>query len=238
MTNTPDPSNPTGASSLESSSQIVAPAMPSAVKLRPGARLLSTFAPAAGITFGLFVIMGSLIAAEFSPEETVETRTITSIIPEEFDDDIRIKKHVKPQKIALSDQPPPPPKYAPNKENIDLPSPQILGGAPTELVFKTVQSLDVRPVAISDRDASPLRRPVVAYPTRAQERGIEGNCTVTFNVDVRGQPYDLKADCSDSIFRSSALKAVGNVEFSPKIVKGRAQERRNVVYPIEYNLSS
>ena len=121
---------------------------------------------------------------------------------------------------------------------MNLPTPQIQGAAPSAVKFDRVQSLDINPVAISDRDATPIRPPVPTYPSRAAERGTEGECTVSFNVDVRGRPYDVKADCTDSIFRREAVRAVSKVEFAPKIVKGQARERRNVVYPLVFKLDN
>ena len=191
---------------------------------------------AAAIVYGLFIFMGWLISAEFDPDTAVETRTIERITPEERNEDIRAKSRSKPKRLASADKPPPPPKLSATKSDVNLPTPQIQGSAPTAVKFDRVQSLDINPVAISDRDATPIRPPVVTYPSRAAERGTEGECTVTFNVDVRGRPYDVKADCTDSVFRREAVRAVSKVEFAPKVVKGQARERRNVVYPLVFQL--
>jgi protein TonB len=59
---------------------------------------------------------------------------------------------------------------------------------------------------------------------------------VRFDVDTRGKPYNVSATCTDSIFKAEAERAVGRVEFAPKIVRGKAVERRNVVYPLEFNI--
>lgn len=193
---------------------------------------------AAVIVFGLFILMGRLISADYDPKDNVETRTIERITPEERTEDVRTRSRSKPKRIASADKPPPPPKLSASKSDVNLPTPQIQGTAPTAVKFDRVQSLDVNPVAISDRDATPIRPPVVTYPTRAAERGTEGECTVSFNVDVRGRPYDVNADCSDSVFRREAVRAVSKVEFAPKIVKGQARERRNVVYPLVFKLSN
>lgn len=191
---------------------------------------------AAAIVYGLFIFMGWLISAEFDPDTAVETRTIERITPEERNEDVRAKSRSKPKRLASADKPPPPPKLSATKSDVNLPTPQIQGSAPTAVKFDRVQSLDINPVAISDRDATPIRPPVVTYPSRAAERGTEGECTVTFNVDVRGRPYDVKADCTDSVFRREAVRAVSKVEFAPKVVKGQARERRNVVYPLVFQL--
>jgi protein TonB len=99
-----------------------------------------------------------------------------------------------------------------------------------------MKSLAIDPVAVSDRDAQPIRPPTPSYPQRAQERGLSGNCDVRFDVDTRGKPYNIAATCSDAVFKSEAERAVSRVEFAPKIVRGKAVERRNVVYPLEFNI--
>ena len=57
-----------------------------------------------------------------------------------------------------------------------------------------------------------------------------------FDVDTRGKPYNVQATCTDSVFKSEAERSVGRVEFAPKIVRGKPVERRNVVYPLEFNI--
>ena len=192
---------------------------------------------AAAVVYGLFIGMARLISQDFDPAEVKETRTIERITPEERTEDIRTRSRSKPKRLASADKPPPPPKLSASKSDVNLPTPQIQGAAPTAVKFDRVQSLDINPVAISDRDATPIRPPVVTYPSRALERGTEGDCSVSFNVDVRGRPYDVVATCSDSVFRREAIRAVSKVEFAPKIVKGQARERHNVVYPLVFKLN-
>ncbi len=192
---------------------------------------------AAVIVYGLFIMMGRLISAEFREPDVDTTRTIERITPEQRNEDVRAKSRSKPRRLASADKPPPPPKLSASKSDIDLPTPQIQGSAPTELKFDRVQSLDINPVAISDRDAQPIRPPVPTYPSRAAEQGIEGECQVRFDVDVRGKPYNIEPDCTDRVFIREARRAVSRVEFAPKIVKGQARERRNVVYPLVFSLA-
>lgn len=203
----------------------------------PILRILVGAPAAAIIVYSLFIFMGWLISAEFVPNEEEEARTIERITPEERNEDVRAKSRSKPKRLAAADKPPPPPKLSATKSDIDLPTPQIQGAAPTEVRFDRIQSLDINPVAISDRDATPIRPPIVTYPNRAAERGTEGSCQVSFDVDVRGKPYNINADCTDNVFTREATRAVSKVEFAPKIVKGKATERRNVVYPIDFNLA-
>ncbi len=201
-------------------------------------RYMLMSAPAALISYGLFLMMGSLIAAEFVPAEASEPRVITKITPEKLTPE-ELAVRVKVEPIETLSAPPPPPKVSIKKVNVPLDAVLFTGEAPKKVEFnKRDLGLDVRPVAISNREATPIRPPIVSYPRRAIDLGIEGTCAVHLDVDVRGHPYNVKADCTDRIFEKEAVRAVSRVEFSPMIVKGTARERRNVVYPLEFTFSN
>ena len=202
----------------------------------PIVRILLGAPAAAAITYGLFVGMFALINKPWVQPDQDDARKIERITPLEENTEVKRRTRAKPRRLASADKPPPPPKLSTSKSNIDLPTPSIQGSAPTELNIGRMSSLAIDPVAISDRDAQPIRPPVPTYPTRAAERGIEGTCDVRFDVDVRGRPYNVQAECSDNIFRREAVRAVSRVEFAPKIVRGKAAERRNVVYPLDFQL--
>lgn len=200
-------------------------------------RLLVGAPAAIAIVFGLFQMMNWAITNYDAPPEGEEPPILERITPQESESEVRSRQRSKPKKLDSADKPPPPPKLQTTKSDIDLPTPQIKGAAPTELKIDRVQSLAIDPVAISDRDAQPIRPPVPTYPDRAAQRGTEGTCDVKFNVDVRGKPKDIVATCSNSVFKRAAEKAVSRVEFAPKIVRGKPAERRNVVYPLEFRLA-
>ena len=202
----------------------------------PMTRLLVGVAIAIPIVYLLFIMMNALITVTEVKLEAGEQRVLTAITPQRQDADVRTRQRSKPKRIDSAKKPPPPPKVSATKSNINLPTPRIEGAAPTELNLGRMQSLAIDPVAISDRDAQPIRPPTPSYPQRAAERGIEGSCEVRFDVDTRGRPYNINATCTESIFKREAERAVSKVEFAPKIVRGKAAERRNVVYPLEFKL--
>ncbi|MEQ9316810.1 MAG: TonB family protein [Henriciella sp.] len=202
----------------------------------PVIRLVIGVPLAAIVVYLLFTFMYSMINQDYVQPEVEEERVLARITPAEEDTEVRTRARNKAQRIQSADKPPPPPKMSASRSDIDLPTPNIQGAAPTELNVGRLDSLAIDPVAISDRDAQPIRPPVPTYPTRAAERGIEGTCEVRFDVDTRGRPYNVSASCSDSVFTREAERAVSRVEFAPKIVRGQAAERRNVVYPLEFRL--
>ncbi len=202
----------------------------------PLIRVLAGFAIAAPIVYGLFMMMNALISVTEIRVDKGEQRVLAAITPQQQDSDVRTRQRAKPKRLDSAKKPPPPPKVSATKSNINLPTPQIAGAAPTELNLGRMESLAIDPVAISDRDAQPIRPPQPSYPQRAAERGTEGSCDVRFDVDTRGRPYNVVATCTDNVFKREAERSVSRVEFAPKIIRGQAAERKNVVYPLEFNL--
>jgi len=195
---------------------------------------LGVAVPAAAITFALCLFMGRLIEAEFIEPPASEVRELAAITPqiEDTDPDRTPRLTIKP--ITAADPPPPPPELTVSKSDIGMPTPVIQGEAPTELVFDRMGPLVFDPVIIDETDARPISPPVAEFPLRMAERGIEGRCEVRFNVNARGEPVDLGADCTHSGFVRAAQQAVSRVRFAPKIVRGQPVERRKLVYPLEF----
>ena len=199
-------------------------------------RFLIGCAIAIPIVLILLFAMNALISVDEINLEKGEQRVLAAITPQQQDSDVRTRQRSKPKRIDSASKPPPPPKVSATKSNINLPTPKIDGAVPQDLNLGRMQSLAIDPVAISDRDAQPIRPPTPSFPARAAERGIEGTCDVRFDVDTRGRPYNVQATCTDSMFTREAERAVSKVEFAPKIVRGKAAERKNVVYPLSFKL--
>lgn len=202
----------------------------------PLMRLLVGVAIAIPIVLAIFFLMNWLISVDEIDLEEGETRTLAAITPQKQDSEARRNPRTQPKRIDSAQKPPPPPKQSATKSSINLPTPKIDGAVPQNLDLGRMNSLAIDPVAVSDRDAQPIRPPTPSFPQRAAERGLSGTCDVRFDVDTRGKPYNVSATCSDNIFKSEAERAVSRVEFAPKIVRGQAVERRNVVYPLEFKI--
>ena len=202
----------------------------------PLMRILIATAIAIPIVLLIFMLMNMLISVKELKLDQSEQRVLAAITPQKQDSDVRTRQRAKPQRIDAASKPPPPPKQSATKSSINLPTPKIDGAVPQNLDFGRMKSLAIDPVAVSDRDAQPIRPPTPSFPQRAAERGISGSCDVRFDVDTRGKPYNVQATCTDSVFKSEAERSVGRVEFAPKIVRGKPVERRNVVYPLEFNI--
>jgi protein TonB len=79
-------------------------------------------------------------------------------------------------------------------------------------------------------DLVPIFRVPPVYPMRAQKRRIEGWVRVEFTIDTRGHVVDPVVVESDpkGVFDRSALNAVSEWKFKPKIVANEAVEQRAV----------
>lgn len=191
--------------------------------------------PAAVATFGLFLAMDAATQVnDFVPPKVDERELVKIALPEINDPVIRDGR--KKPKPILPDAPPPPPKFKAPKADTDVPIMPASWSSPN--VIDTIQMNDFvpPPAAISERTAQPIAPPIVTYPQRAADRGIEGVCDVTFDVSLKGQPFNVKPICSHSVFEREAKRAIQNVSFLPRIRRGQPVERRNVVYPLEFEL--
>ncbi len=90
----------------------------------------------------------------------------------------------------------------------------------------------------ADRDVVPLVRINPEYPTRARERGIEGWVQVEFTITAAGTVADPKVIDADpkGLFERAALAAIGRWKYNPKVVDGRAMERRGVMVVLTFKL--
>lgn len=90
---------------------------------------------------------------------------------------------------------------------------------------------------IVDRDAQPISPPIPSYPIDMAQQRAEAICDATFNVAADGLvESDVKVECTHPGFDEAVRKAVLTLQFSPKLVDGKAVRRIGVVYPIEFRI--
>lgn len=212
------------------------PAMSGVALARAGARW-GIALPAAALTLASYLAMNGLISVEFEEPVIKPMPVLERVTPNDVIEEPRTGGRKPPVPLDTAAPPPPPPKLTATRGDIILPTPHIQGQAPEGLDFGRIGSLAMNAVIINEVDARPISPPAPVYPRDAAARGLEGSCDVTFNVSIRGEPFDIQATCSDRAFVRSAEQAVSRVRFAPKIVRGQPMERHNVVYPIEYGLN-
>ncbi|MGP1274454.1 MAG: energy transducer TonB [Caulobacterales bacterium] len=198
-------------------------------------RLLVSMPLAAIITFLLFTLMQILIFEDGVPLDDAgeELRISISEAPEE------IQARVRDANIdQVEDVTPPPPPPAIERARADQPTESlstIVGGLP-EFDRPSLTGGDIS-FNVSDRDAQPLVRIPPQYPPRAAERGLEGRCSVEFDVTPDGNPTNVRIlSCSNSVFERESIRAVERWRYEPRVQDGTPQWRRGVQTQFDYNL--
>jgi protein TonB len=198
-------------------------------------RILIGVPIAAIITFALFTLMQILIFTEdFNLEEAGDELEISI---SDVEDDIEVRRRdLTPDDVQETDPPPPPPQI--ERQRAEQPSEDlstIVGDLPE---FEAPSLSDTVSFSVSDRDAQPLVRIEPQYPPRAAERGVEGQCTVTFDVTADGTPTNIRIlNCDSSLFERASIRAVERWRYQPKIVEGQAVARTGVVTRFDFELS-
>ncbi|MEM6900271.1 MAG: energy transducer TonB [Pseudomonadota bacterium] len=118
-----------------------------------------------------------------------------------------------------------------------LDNPLKTTGSMTVLVFAALAVSAAPSAAEDDRDAQPIRPPMVVYPEDMISAGHSADCEAVFDVTEDGLPVDIVVTCSHDGFLETTEKAVSTLEFEPKIVDGLRARREGVLYPIIYELN-
>lgn len=189
---------------------------------------------AAPLVYALFLLSSWLVKVDEVVLPAVTERPLTRITPQEV-----IVDGIKPPQVkkdmALADKPPPPPRPAiDTKGMVPAYVPPAPAGGLTIDGFKP-GTISVSPIA--GRNLQVVRAPAPSIPAAAITRGLSGDCEVFFDVDTRGRPFNLTAQCTDEIFRAEAIRAVGKAEFLPKVnAQGIAVEQHGAIYPLEFRV--
>ena len=198
-------------------------------------RLIIGVPVAAFITVVIFHVMTQLILVKEVPQEE-ETQELRITINDEVQEvDVR-RRDTTIEDVQQVDPPPPPPQI--ERQRAEQPSEGLatVMGAIPDFEAPQLNSNSVN-FSVSDRDAQPLVRIEPQYPMRAAERGVEGQCTVQFDVTPDGTPTNIEIlQCSSSLFNSAVTRAVERWRYNPKIVDGVPVARRGVRTQFNFNL--
>lgn len=132
------------------------------------------------------------------------------------------RKDRKPERPKPSEVPEAPPA---ENQNADT-SATLAVSAPTNLGA----DLDIGRSGIGmggDGEYLPIVKVAPIYPRRALERGITGECMVTYTVTTAGTVKDVsvvEGYCSDPIFERPSVDAALRFKYKPRVVDGVAIE--------------
>lgn len=194
-------------------------------------RFLAAGAMALAVTVGLILLMHILIQTNIkAPEQGKEYKVPDIVMPErEIETEYDTSKPEKPEE---PDQPPPEvPK--PDFDTPDATNEGISISQP-QMDKPTIQG----PGGFGDGEMIPLTVVQPEYPRRAAQRGTEGYCTIEFTVSAAGTTKDaFVADCPDSIFERSALRAAERIKYKPRVVDGQAVDVPGVQYKFMFQMA-
>jgi len=186
---------------------------------------------AAFVTISLFVLMMTLIADEFKPQDKLDNASF-EINPKVEDIKVTVRE-VKIDKVKKVVTPPPPPTI--ERAQAAKPSEAIasLEGAIPDFETPKIDRTNFK-IAVSDRDAQPLVRIPPIMPTRAEK---SGHCLVRFDVSPEGAPFNVVTTfCTQRVFERATIKSVQKWKYNPKIDNGRAVSRTGVENKVSYRL--
>ncbi|MCR9128648.1 MAG: energy transducer TonB [Alphaproteobacteria bacterium] len=170
--------------------------------LGAGLRLVAALGLAGAITFSLFMVMQALIASDSAPAAEVDeapTITISFEVPER--DAVRDQRRPTLDPVVA---PPPRPVITTERE-----------ARPVETGY-TVQPPVIDDQVVMDGTADfVLAPPPLAtrvepiYPSREASRGVQGDCTVRYDILASGRTANLSVvSCDSSGFERASLEAV------------------------------
>lgn len=198
-------------------------------------RFLGPALLAGGVTAALFWMMMALIATE-EIEINTTPRTYVQFVEVRQD-------HPPPPKVRkiLTRPPVPDEPVIPRLTTTD-PTKALLPG----LRDPAVRDLDGRDrrdtieLRPADGDAVPMVRIAPRYPERALARGIEGRVLVEFTITASGNVRDAHVVAAEpsAIFNRSAVEAVSQWRYTPKIVDGNPVERPGMRISIPFRRGS
>ena len=195
-------------------------------------RWILGFPVAALVTVGLFVLMMTLIAEEFKPQEKLATASFD--INPTVEDIKVIKRDTKVKQVKKVVTPPPPPTI--ERQQAAKPQERIasLEGAIPDFEAPKIDRKNFK-IAVSDRDAQPLVRIPPIMPPRAEK---SGHCRGKFDVSPEGAPFNVMTTfCTQRLFERATIKSVQRWKYNPKIVDGRAVARNGVENKVTYRLT-
>lgn len=190
--------------------------------------------PVAGaVTVGLFLMMRGLI--DIGPVEPEPEREPLQVEIRFDVTEVEAEPTVSPIDIPEVEAPPP-------VERIE-----VQRGAPDEGFMDAVyevRTIEPGEVEMSsnanvarDGNPIPLIRIEPAYPDIASRRGLEGQCTMVFDITPEGMTANVRVlTCTNTAFERSSINAVMRWRYSPQVLEGMPTVYRGATTQLVYRM--
>lgn len=187
---------------------------------------------AAGVTFGLFLLMYALISSGSDQRTDLEAISGIRFGPVEIPDEIMTRDRRKPVKPPPPKKPPPPPKMQiskteqqlQNMPQVDIPDLDIPMVGGSGMFIGNFQQVD----RSAEGDIIPVVVIRPMYPREAAINGTQGWVKIEFTITEVGtvkNPRVVDAK-PPRVFNREAIRAILKWKFKPRVVDGIAVERR------------
>jgi len=189
---------------------------------------------AATITIGLFMMMRGLIdVGEISiPVVEEMPEIIINFEPEVIGTEPSIDMSIL--------EPVEPPPVQPDVRDTETDMGEI-GGENFVYTAPPIETGGLEINAIFNRDTAP--QPIVriepVYPSRLIMRGVEGTCSVVFDITAAGTTANVRvSSCTDQGFAQATINAVRGWRYNPQVSNGEASLYQGASTTLVYQLDS
>lgn len=195
-------------------------------------RVLVAALLAAGVTFGLFLLMYALISS--GSDQRADLGAISGIRfgPVEIPDEIMTRSRRKPEKPPPPREPPPPPRLQISKMDQQVQNMPQMNIPDLDVPLVGGSGMFIGNFQQVDRGAEGDIIPVVVirpiYPREAAISGTQGWVKVEFTITEVGTVKDPRVidAMPPRVFNREAIRAILKWKFKPRVVDGIAVERR------------
>jgi periplasmic protein TonB len=187
---------------------------------------------ALAVTLTLFLIMREMITVQFTalplvPHDTININpVITEILPHSRD--------ALPDRVKEVVLPPPLPNLP--VQHASVPGREVIAYKVPVYIAPSIQP-DAAFAGAGNRMLQPLVRIPPIYPSNAIAQNKEGSCRAAFDVSQTGKPFNIDVNCTASVFKNSASRAIAKWKYSPKMVNGQTVVRHGVIGIVTFRLS-
>lgn len=197
-------------------------------------RLMTMILPAAIVTFGLQMVMVSLIQFADRKIDKSDTMRLPDIFMPKAE--IQTQRSVeKPEKPQMDDTPPPDvPEQA--FDQVDGNAEVGALAAPSQVTAALDLSIGAG-LSASDGEYLPIVKVAPTYPRGALSRGLEGEVLLEYTVTKQGTVRDpVVIESTSGIFDRAAIQSAMRYKYKPRIVDGEAIEVPGVRTRIAFRL--
>jgi periplasmic protein TonB len=185
-------------------------------------RLMMVLVPAAIVTFGLQMVMVTLIHfADGRLDKTPVVKLPDIYMPKM---EIETQRSVeKPEKPQMDDTPPPDvPQQAFDQVDGNAEVGQL--GGPSQVAADLDLSMGAG-LSATDGEYLPIVKVAPNYPRGALSRGLEGDVILEYTVTKQGSVRDpVVIESTNPVFNSSAMDSALRYKYKPRVVDGNPIE--------------